>query len=166
MRRLSDELERLEARNIILSSNLERRLDGQPRSNQQMPDDPGVACYFTRNKQPMVLACDAWIEPAGNIAAIAGHIECIRAMDRYGVGTLDRVFTGYAALPAPGTTANRPWWRVLGLDGPITGDTALPHCEFLYRKLAKERHPDAPTGSTYMMAELNEAIAEARRALA
>lgn len=160
MRRLSDELERLGAREIVLSSNLERRLDGQPRSSQRSPADPGIAVYFKRKGQPIVLACDRWTTCAGNIAAIAGHIDAIRRMERYGVGSLDRVFTGYAALPAPGQKAKRQWWVVLGMQERPTG---IDSAESLYRIMARRYHPDnKDTGSTAMMAEINAAIADAR----
>lgn len=160
-RRLSDELDKLGAREVILSTNIEMRLDGQPRSNRRDPDDPGIAVYFKRKDQPIVMACDRWDTCAGNIAAIAGHIEAIRRIERYGVGSLDRVFTGYAALPAPGEHAKRPWWNVLGFESmPADIETVT----ISYKSLARRHHPDAGGNSTEM-AELTAAMAEARAAL-
>mgnify|MGYP000712282402 CR=1 FL=1 len=101
--RLQGELERLERGigGVVLSTNVETRLDGMPRSDRRAPADPGAAVYFRLKGQPRCLACDKWDRVADNIAAIAAHIEAIRAVDRYGVGTLDQAFAGYAALPAP-----------------------------------------------------------------
>jgi hypothetical protein len=97
--RLSDELDRLRAHNTVLSTNLDTRLDGLPRSGQPEPSDPGAAVYFTLKEQPRCLACDTWLRVAENIAAIAQHIDALRRIDRYGVGTMDQAFAGYAALP-------------------------------------------------------------------
>jgi hypothetical protein len=158
--RLQDELRRLGARAVVISTNLLLRLDGLPRSDQRMPEDPGVAVYFTLDRQPTVLACDRWDKVADNLAAIAAHIAAVRGQERWGVGTRAQAFAGYAALPA--TTA-RPWRQVLGLDGaghPLTVEAA----EAAYRRLARERHPDTG-GSHDAMAELTRAIAEARREL-
>src|SRR3990167_10941120 len=47
MERLDREMERLGARAVVLSCNVERRLDGQPYANRKTPDDTGVAVYFT-----------------------------------------------------------------------------------------------------------------------
>lgn len=161
MRRISDQLEWLGASDIVLSSNLEQRLDGQPRSNRPEPADCGIAVYFKRKGEPVSMACDKWNTCAGNIAAIAGHVDAIRRMERYGVGSLDRIFKGYAALPPPGHVHQREWWKVLGFAAPVTAD--LSDAEAAYRRLARERHPDAG-GSQAQMAELNAAIADARKA--
>jgi hypothetical protein len=73
--RLSDELDRLGATYVTLSTNIELRLDGQPRSNQAEPGDPGVAAYFRLGGKQIALACDKWDRVADNIAALAKHIE-------------------------------------------------------------------------------------------
>jgi hypothetical protein len=100
-KRLGDELDRLGARYVTLSTNLELRLDGQPRSGQPEPYDPGAAVYFHLQGKPIALACDKWDRVADNIAAIAKHIEAMRGMDRWGVGSAARAFAGYERLPAP-----------------------------------------------------------------
>ncbi len=48
------------ARSLVVSSNVELRLDGNPRSNRRAPDDPGIAVYFVLGGEPHVLACDRW----------------------------------------------------------------------------------------------------------
>lgn len=156
--RLTGELDRLGAAAVIISSNLRVRNDGLPYAAQaKQLDDPGVAVYFKLRNQPRVLACDKWNSAADNMAAIAGHIEAIRAVDRYGVGTLEQAFAGYAQLPA--NTADA-WWLVFGLPETAT----LDQVDEVYRQQAREQHPDA--GGTHEgMARLNEARTNARKAL-
>lgn len=141
----------------LISSDLRVRLDGLPYSNQPQPADPGVAVYFRLERQDRVLACDAWSRIADNIAAIAAHIECIRGIDRYGVGTLDQAFAGYAALPAKGDT----WRATLGF-GPDDAVSAAD-VQRAFRDRARAAHPDVPGGSHQQMTTLNEARDQALR---
>jgi hypothetical protein len=155
--RLAGELSRLGATHELVSSNLSVRLDGLPRSGQAEPEDPGAAVYFKLEGAPRCLACDRWDRVADNIAAVAQHIDALRRIDRYGVGTMEQAFAGYAAL-AP--SAGVDWWFVLGVRPTAT----WVEVEEAYRRLSKERHPDAG-GSEAAMAELNVARDAARRAL-
>lgn len=170
MRRLTDELARLGVRSntVIVSTNVELRQDGQPRSDRRPPTDPGVAVYFQLKGHDRVLACDKWDRVPDNMAAIAGHIDAIRRQERYGVGTMEQAFAGYAALPPPagGAPILRPWREVLGM-GEMTGpnDLMLTLAEGIYRKKAKNSHPDTAGGDHDAMAELTRAIEEARREL-
>jgi hypothetical protein len=145
--RLQRELDLLRASYPTLSTNVELRLDGQPRSDRRDPDDPGVAVYFRFQGKDMALACDKWDRVADNIVAIAKHIEALRGMDRWGVGTAAQAFAGYEALPAP-----EQWWQVLGVSPAAT----LDDIRLAYRKLALGAHPDQG-GSNAAMARLNAA---------
>ena len=160
--RLSAELRRLGAHEgWVLSTNVTLRLDGLPYSNQREPEDRGAAVYFRlgATRAPIVLACDKWDRVADNIAAIAGHIEAMRAQDRYGVGSLDQAFAGYAALPA-NTAAN--WRHVFGLEDKAA--VTWGEVEAAFTALARKAHPDAG-GSHEEMARLTEAKAFARKEL-
>lgn len=148
--RLQAEIDRLRVRSVVLSTNVELRLDGQPRSGQPEPSDPGAALYFDLGGKPHVLACDTYTRVADNIAALAAHIEATRKIERLGVATAAEMFAGFQALPAPGST---PWWSVLG----IVQAASREQIEAAYRTLARERHPDRPGGSHDMMADLNRA---------
>lgn len=160
--RLTDQLDRLGAANALVSTNLQLTSYGLPRAGMSEPSDPGVAVYFELHGKDRVLACDRWSTVAGNIAAIAAHIDAIRRVDRYGVGTLDQAFAGYDALPPPGADNRPPWRKVLGLDGdPITGERVRA----AYLELAKRAHPDTPHGSHEAMAVLNAARDAALREL-
>ncbi|QDU67678.1 J domain-containing protein [Engelhardtia mirabilis] len=154
---LRAELDRLGASGVVISSNLQLRLDGLPRSGQGEPRDPGAAVYFRLKGKPHVLACDRWSRVAWNLRAISKHIEALRGMDRWGVGSLERVFTGYQALPAPASAVSlRSWWDVLGVERSATTEQV----QAAYRALARERHPDAG-GSDALFSELGRARSEA-----
>lgn len=132
--RLSGELGRLGARSELLSTNLDVRLDGLPRSGQAEPQDPGAAVWFWLKKKPLCLACDRWDRVADNIAAIAQHIDALRRIDRYGVGSIEQAFAGYVALPP---TAE-DWAIVLMVKKDASRDEIIA----AYRQLAMIHHPD------------------------
>ena len=130
----------------IISTNLKRRLDGLPRSGQAAPDDPGVAVYWQRIGETghKVMAIDQYDRVEHNLAAIAATLEAMRAIERHGgAQILDRAFTGFAALPAPGNTARRAWRDVLGI--PDT-DKRLTSAEASYKRLRSQYHPDKNGG--------------------
>ncbi|MGQ3299682.1 J domain-containing protein [Reyranella sp.] len=157
--RLVSELDRLGAKDRLVSCNVERGARGAPLSGRPEPADRGVAAYFTLKGKPRVLACDTFTTVADNMAAIAAHIECIRGIDRYGVGTLDQAFAGYDALPPPGAVAKIPWRKVFGLDEAVTPNRG--ELDRLYRQMAQQFHPDLQGGSHEAMAMLNTARDEA-----
>jgi hypothetical protein len=134
---------------VVISSNLEVRLDGLPRSNQRAPDDPGIAVYWGKGKAKRCMAIDRYDRIADNLAAVAATLYAMRAIERHGgAEILDRAFTGFIALPAP----EQPW-QVLGVGANATAD----EIEAAYRKLAAKHHPDRPTGSAAEMARINAA---------
>jgi hypothetical protein len=150
--RLATEIGRLGATREILSTNVPVRLDGLPRSGQAEPADPGAAVYFQLEGQPRCLACDRWNRVADNIAAIAQHIDALRRINRYGVGTIAQVFAGYAALPP----SAEDWWLVLG----ISPTASLEAIDAAFRVKARLYHPDVG-GRHEDMARLNDARARA-----
>jgi hypothetical protein len=144
--------------NVLISSNIELRRDGLPRSDRKIPDDPGVAVYFKLEGKRLVLACDKWRTPEDNMRAIAKHVEALRGQERWGVGSIERAFSGYAALPEKGGTSRPSWRAVLMLDGV---DVSLERLKFAYRELAKIHHPDVG-GDPVLFQRLNDALADAR----
>lgn len=158
LRRLANELERLRATDVVISTDVPIRRDGMPYASASLPKDPGCAVYFTLKGQPRALACDRYTRLPDNMAAIAAHIASLRAIERYGVGTLDQAFAGYAALPAPVADAIA-WWDVLRVERTAS----LDECEAEFRRLARDHHPDRG-GSHEDMAKLTAAIAAARKA--
>jgi hypothetical protein len=157
MRRVEQELDRLGGRWPIVSSNLELRLDGRPRSDRE-PEDPGACLYFDLKGVPHAMACDTYSATAQNIAAIAAHLEASRAIERYGVATAAEALQAFAALPPPPEAKpKRPWWEVFGIVREVADEDTL---RALFRVKAKKAHPQNG-GTDDAMLELNNALAEA-----
>lgn len=148
---------------IVISTNVKPRLDGWPSSSEANPSDPGAAVYWlTRKRETRVMAIDRYHRLADNLAAIAATLDALRAIERHGGGQiLDRAFTGFTALPAPGQTSARGWRDILGVDA-IERD--LVKVQDKYRRLSSVHHPDKG-GTQEAMAELNWAWAQAQEAL-
>jgi hypothetical protein len=145
---------------IVISTNLRTRLDGLPRSDQRRPDDPGAAVYWQESTgERRCIAIDQYTTVEDNLAAVAATLDAMRAIKRHGgAAILERAFTGFTALPAPG--AAREWWEVLGLPSTASIDEARA----AYRRLASAHHPDRG-GDARKMAEVNEAWALAQQRL-
>lgn len=155
--RVLNELARMgfDRNDTVISTNVQTRLDGLPRSDRSEPIDPGVAVYWQQpNGENKVMAIDLYDRVADNLAAIAATLDAMRAIERHGGATiLERAFTGFTALPAP---AGGTWWSILGVDEHASQDTI----KSAYRKLASEHHPDRGGDST-RMAEINDAYRSA-----
>jgi DnaJ-domain-containing protein 1 len=161
LKRLIEQLELMGAINFVISTNVELRNDGLPRSGRRDPDDPGAAVYFQFSGTAHCLPCDKWDQVADNLAAIAKHIDALRGMDRWGVGDLETAFAGFKTLPPPNgespvnDVSTRSWWIVLG----VHQSTPKNEVTAAYRRLAKKYHPDQG-GDVNKMAELNTAYQE------
>lgn len=131
------EFDRLGAKSVVISTNLPVRRDGLPYANERLRGDgtSGVAVYFRLAGQPRVLACDTWSSVACNMVAIRKHVEALRGIDRWGVGSVEQAFAGYARLEAAGS---KSWRSILGV-GPEGG---LDEARARYRELAARLHPD------------------------
>lgn len=159
------EIERLGGRGVVISSNAQYRADGMPYARQGYIADTGVAVYFKRKGRDVVFACDTYGHIHENIHAIGLTIEALRTMERHGAAELlDRAFTGFEALPAPG--ASKHWRDVLGMAADVGAPKAaqLEAVRNLYRALASKHHPDRG-GSHERMAEINRAWEQAQEEL-
>ena len=139
--RVLESLERMgiSRNHIVISTNMETRLDGLPRSGAKEPADPGVAVYWRRNSSsPMrCMAIDRYSNTADNLAAIAATLEAMRAIERHGgAEILERTFTGFAALPE---RASEPWRDVLGIGEEKVGPSQV---NTIAKKLLMKHHPD------------------------
>lgn len=150
---LVDELERLGARSVVISTNVELRRDGLPYANRRQPEDQGVAVYFVRAGRQQCIPCDRWDRIADNMHAIALSIEAMRGLERWGAKQMvDAAFSGFKALPeqASGT----PWWEALRVQPTATADEIRD----AYRQRAKDTHPDVAGGSAEAFGEVAAAL--------
>jgi hypothetical protein len=131
---------------VVISTNVELRLDGLPRSDRREPSDPGAAVYFKLNKQDKVLACDKYRTVGENLYAIGCTIEATRAIERWGSVTVEQAFAGYIALEEK---TGPSCWDVLGIP-PIEGPRNAQKEQVImdaYRRKCRETHPDKEGGS-------------------
>lgn len=143
---------------VIISSNTPLRRDGLPLAGKKNPDDPGVAVYFTRNKKQMSFACDRWNKIEDNMRAIVKTIEALRGIARWGTGDmLEAAFTGFVALPSPGSN----WRGVLAIPANVVGP-GLETLKAYYRAAISEA---TRSGSTDAQANVNVAYDIARKEL-
>lgn len=135
--------------NPILSSNVDfnpLRFD----KSTTRPSDPGVAVWFSWDGMQVCIPVDRYVTPAANLQAIHHIIEARRTELRHGTLALVRAtFTGFQALPAP---KGKDWRDILQVGANASRETI----EANYRRLSRDRHPDAG-GSHAAMAELNNA---------
>jgi DnaJ domain len=158
--KLYDELQRLGATGVVLSTNHPTDRYGIPVESKKRVGDEGAAVYFNLAGKQMVMACDRFDNAAANMRSLGLAIEALRQLERHGGGTmLERAFTGFEALPAPGQHAKRQWWQVLGVNQNATPD----EIKTAYRRQAMACHPDHG-GNEALMAEVNAVYNEATRA--
>lgn len=164
VQRVLVELERMgyTRNDVVISTNVELRLDGLPRSDRAAPGDPGCAVYWrTRKGENRVMAIDQYDRVADNLAAVAATLDAMRAIERHGGAmVLERAFTGFTALPAP--SAPTAWCIVLGLN---TKSPTPDELKTAWRRAASAAHPDKEGGSNAAMAEVNHAYERAKQEL-
>jgi len=140
---------------FVISTNLELRNDGLPRSGQRMPEDPGVSVYWTRKGHQQVMAIDIYDRVQDNLAAVASSLNALRAIERHGgAQILDRAFAGFTALANPDTFDA---WAELGLKPGSSAEEINSQ----FRKLSRDRHPDVTGGDPEPFQRLERARREA-----
>lgn len=156
---LLEELRRLGARGVILSTNIPTRNDGLPYAGERNPDDPGVAVYFTLAGKSHAMSCDRWRQAADNVKAIAMTIEAMRGIARWGSQEArDQAFRGFQALPPSAVD-----WRAVFSFMP-NEVVSLDMARTVYRGMALRAHPDRG-GSEEAMKRLNVAMDAAEKEL-
>jgi hypothetical protein len=137
-RGVCDELDRMGAKDVIISTNLPLRADGMPRAGVQRPSDPGVAVYFKYRKNEMCFACDKYELVWENMRAIQKTIQAIRGIERWGSSDMmERAFRGFTALEEK---AGEYWRDVLEI--PRDAKPTAEHIEKAFRAFAHIYHPD------------------------
>lgn len=143
---------------VIISTDLKLRLDGFPRSGQIEPEDSGIAIWFWMDDEPYCYPCDKWDRIADNIVAVSKHLEAMRGMDRWGVGTIKQAFSGWKALPSPDQVSAKSWRDVLEAHG-------LTEWKEIKRQAAvmKSRaHPDKQGGTVNAFNTVTKAYNQAK----
>ena len=153
--RLRDELRKLGARGVTVSTNLPVRRDGLADFSRPEPYDTGVAVYFRIKNQPRVFACDKWRTIADNMTALAKHVEAIRGQGRWGVGSVEQALGGYLALTA--LPAKKAWHEVL----EVAPDANRAVIDAARERLLMQHHPDK-SGTSERVYDINAAYDELR----
>lgn len=132
---LVEELRRLGAEDVVVSTNLKQRKDGTgPLSSQRKPEDIGVAVYFSLKGKQQCFPCDKWNRIEDNLYAIAKTIEAMRGIARWGSQEMvNATFQGFEQL----TNDIRPrsfYFKDCNTEKEI---------ERQFKELAKKMHPHA-----------------------
>lgn len=135
-RGLKEELRRIGATDIVVSTNQTLRGDGEPYAQQRNISDVGVAVYFMRNGKALTMAQDRFWSIMGNMRSLTISIEGLRQMERHGGATMmERAFDGFLAIAPP-----EDCWKILGL-------SHIPHINIsdatiqnAFRNKAREGH--------------------------
>lgn len=132
---LLDELRMLSAKHIVISTNVELRLDGLPYANRREPADSGVAVYFMLDGVQQCIPCDKWKKVKDNIQAVRLTVQALRGLERWGSkGMVNAAFSGFAQLSDGSTT----WHDVLG----VRPNASSEEVKRAYRNSVKKHHPD------------------------
>jgi hypothetical protein len=133
------ELNKMNAKHIVINSNMVLRRDGLPYANQSRLDDTGVAVYFMLNEQQRCIPCDRWNMVEDNLQAIRRTVEALRGLDRWGAkAVVDAAFSGFKAIPAEAIVVNEPWYETLG----VPADASPSTIRKAFTAFAKQHHPD------------------------
>lgn len=128
--------------NVIISTNMAVRGDGLPYSGRRPPEDAGAAVYWRPDEESegyQCIAIDQYTRLGDNLAAIAGTLDCLRAIERWGgAKILQRASAGFKELPGSGSSNPGVWWAVLGVTQGSDFDTVRA----AYQQKRKSTHPD------------------------
>jgi hypothetical protein len=111
------------------------------------PDDPGVVVYFDREGREFAVPCDRWDNLRDNAQAIAKYLNAKRALERYGVQTIESEMStqqlppGDDVIAAPGANAEQAH-EVLD----VAPDADAEVVKAAARSLKKKYHPDRDDG--------------------
>ncbi|MUV57212.1 J domain-containing protein [Halogeometricum sp. CBA1124] len=139
---IATELKRMDVDEWRISSGTDHRSDEPhlPYANApNEPDDPGVVARWTVDGDQFAAPCDRWDTIRDNAQAVAKYLNAKRALDRYGVATVDSEFAT-ARLPAGDepTAAAAPAHVVLGVPPNASASTVRRAA----RQKKAETHPD------------------------
>lgn len=121
---------------FVVSTNIELRLDGKPRSNPGKITDHGATVWWMDDGELFFMANDQYDRVADNMSAIAATLEAFRTIARHGgYNTMKRAFQGFTPLPAP---TESKWWQIL----EVTENASFEAVEQGYKRKRSKAHPD------------------------
>jgi hypothetical protein len=184
-----DELKRIKAQGVIISTNIPVKNDGTPWADKRpINGDVGVAVYWSLHVSvggrlelvPHSIQCDKWNSVAANLHAVALSLEALRGVQRWGAVSQHQVLRGFRALPGAADVdappPRRSWREVLevpegGWTAQAPAEAVLAFAKAQYKTMSARMHPDraAPDDrdeATRRYSEVNEAMEEAERELA
>lgn len=144
-----EELEKMDAVNIEVQT-AAPHMAKQPHQPYQDrdPDDPGVVVFFDREGQRFAVPCDRWDNLRDNARAISQYLNAKRAIERYGVATVETEMSTQAlpsgddeVIVAGDGTTQEPH-EVLG----VSADAPAEVVKGAARSLKAKYHPDQPGG--------------------
>ena len=156
---LDRELHMLGAYDVVIETyhkDHDIRLDGWPRSNAGMPEQPGVVISFGSDHGPLRYPCDRFTHWKDNLRAIALALEALRRVDRYGVCSHAEQYRGWSELPSPDDThaacviALEALLKLSGETGFVCGVDLMDYAERrakVIKQALKNTHPEMPDGS-------------------
>jgi hypothetical protein len=127
-------------------SSYQIRNDGWPKGGAS-PSHPGVVLYFDTPDGALCFPAGTYDRMESNLHAIALTLECLRAVDRYGVTAGHEQYRGFLALPAPTpqVTVEQAGTILAALSGVPAKDIVRHHDAYrtAYRDVARRLHPDS-----------------------
>lgn len=136
-----DELRKMDARNVQIQTAAPHTAKAPHRPYKDRdPDDPSVVVYFERDGTQFAVPCDRWDNLRDNARAIALYLDAKRALERYGVQTVESEFATQA-LPSGEEDAiamDEPPHEALGI-APNSPDRVI---RAAYQEMVKDVHPD------------------------
>lgn len=150
-----EELRKMDARNVSIETAAPHTAKNPHRPYAgRDPDDPGVVIYFERDGQQFAVPCDRWNNLRDNARAIALYLDAKRALERYGVQTIESEFTTQALPSADDAiVAEEPPHEILG----VAADAPDEVVEAAARRLSANVHPDKPDGDEKQFKRIQKA---------
>lgn len=143
-----------ETKNVIISSNMPLKANGDMYATKISLTDHGAAVYFTWKGVNYTIACDQWDRFEHNMQAIRKTLEAMRGLDRWGCSDmLARSFAGFTAIPEKVEVHHKTANDVLGVPEAATKEQITR----AYRAKAKVVHPDVQGGDGRQFNELTDA---------
>jgi hypothetical protein len=144
-----EQLKQLGAEEVRIDSGAhEKTVNPNLLTQESDPDDPSVVVYFSKNGEDFAVPCDKWDNVRDNAQAIANYLDAKRALDRYGVKTVESEFTTQKLPPGEEERqeeqhgddgfGDKPPHKVLG----VASDADDEEIKAAARALKKEYHPD------------------------